>query len=240
MFRDLGYETAIEKIIATDYLVPQKRVRVFLIGWRGGLSRWEKPSVLSVAKFLGMKKATSYADTTAKQALGDLPHPSAKGSNIPARYISEPLNHFSAFLRRKTNGSVSLHSMPTMSALDREFVLHIPPGGNYMNIPDKLSTARILKFKKTGGRTTTYGRLHPNKPAYTVNTYFNRPNVGTNYHYSQDRLITVREALRLQSFPDDFVPIHTSQRSLHMQVGNAVPPLLSYAIASSIKRMFGL
>ena len=73
-----------------------------------------------------------------------------------------------------------------------------------MDIPDELSTKRIMSFKATGGRTTTYGRLHPDFPAYTINTYFNRPNVGANYHHREERLITVREALRLQSFPDHF------------------------------------
>jgi len=116
-------------------------------------------------------------------------------------------------------------------------VKHIPPGGNYTNIPDEISTTRIMSFKKTGGRTTTYGRLHPEKPAYTINTYFNRPNVGANYHYEDERLITVREALRLQSFPDHFTPYYSNQRSLHMQVGNAVPPLLARAIAESLHKI---
>jgi hypothetical protein len=60
------------------------------------------------------------------------------------------------------------------------------------------ATGPILKFKKSGGRTTTYGRLSPDEPAYTINTYFRRPNVGCNFHYSELRLITPREAMRFQ------------------------------------------
>jgi DNA (cytosine-5)-methyltransferase 1 len=54
----------------------------------------------------------------------------------------------------------------------------VKPGGNYMDIPDEIATRRINNFKMTGGRTTTYGRLDPDMPAYTLNTHFSRPNVG--------------------------------------------------------------
>ena len=139
-------------------------------------------------------------------------------------------------MRLEKSEEVFLQVEPTMSKLDSAFVKFIPPGGNYMDIPSHLDTQRIKKFKASGGRTTTYGRLHPDQPAYTINTYFNRPNVGANYHYSEERLITVREAMRLQSFPDHFVPEYSNQRELHMQVGNAVPPLLAEAVALSVLR----
>ena len=83
-------------------------------------------------------------------------------------------------------------------------VNHIPPGGNYKDVPDEFATGRITKYKESGGRTTTYGRLHPDEPAYTINTYFRRPNVGCNFHYADLRLITPREAMRFQSIPDYF------------------------------------
>ena len=124
-----------------------------------------------------------------------------------------------------------------MSPSDKQYIEHIPPGGNYMNIPDSIASNRVKRIKKTGGRTTTYGRLHPNKYSATINTYFNRPNVGTNYHYSQKRLITPREAMRIQSFPDDFNIEFKSIRSLCMQIGNAVPPFLSIVLALMVKEM---
>ena len=173
---------------------------------------------------------------TAFEALDDLPEASDKGSQAPTRYTEGPHSEYSKLMRRNSADFVTLHNMPTMSALDLELVKHIPPGGNYVDIPDEIATARIMKIKASGGRTTTYGRLHPGKPSYTINTYFNRPNVGANYHYKFPRLITVREALRLQSFPDSFTPVFSNQRSLHMQIGNAVPPLLARSIAESLKR----
>ncbi len=162
----------------------------------------------------------------------------AKGDTSRAVYKTKACSEFSKLMREQEIPDVGNHSMPTMSEKDKAFVQYIPPGGNYMDIPDEISTVRIMKFKKSGGRTTTYGRLSPDKPAYTINTYFNRPNVGANYHHKEKRLITVREAMRLQSFPDYFEPYYTNQRSLHTQIGNAVPPLMSRAVAESLKKLF--
>jgi DNA (cytosine-5)-methyltransferase 1 len=129
--------------------------------------------------------------------------------------------------------------MPYMSAKDLQIIEAVRPGGNYMDVPDDIATKRILHFKETGGRTTTYGRLDRDCPSYTLNSYFSRPNVGCNIHYQQDRLITVREGLRLQSFPDSFTVLSTSRRSEYIQVGNAVPPLLAASIAEEVLKTIG-
>lgn len=233
-FHKMGYETRTITSMASDYLVPQRRRRVFVIGWQGQAA----PSLLSevVPIFPGGQNSETPMPISASQALGDLPQPTS-GPMVAATYAVPFQNAYQAFVRAGSN-EVLLHHQPTMSMKDREFIKHIPPGGNYMDIPDEYSTKRILNFKETGGRTTTYGRLHPDRPAFTINTYFNRPNVGTNYHYSEERLITVREALRLQSFPDWFTPVFGTQRSLHQQVGNAVPPLLAFHLARSIRSVF--
>lgn len=235
-FVKLGYEVSIMKLIATDFFVPQKRQRVFMIGHLKGLSPFHMIRSDEYSRILGEPFMSH--PVTVEEALGDLTSPAAKGSRELVEYRSPPHSSYSRLMRQEGLSKVSLQTMPTMSLLDREFVRHIPPGGNYTSIPDSVSTKRIMSFKSTGGRTTTYGRLHPEKPAYTINTFFNRPNVGANYHYEEERLITVREAMRLQSFPDHFVPQFSSQRSLHMQIGNAVPPLMARAVAESFKSFY--
>lgn len=235
-FRVLGYKVELLKLIATDYFVPQRRKRVFLIGHRFKNREFELIESEGFARLLNqpeLKVPVSVSD-----ALGDLSTPLPKGSKGKLAYKTPASSPYARLMRQDSESAVSHQVMPTMSFLDREFVKYIPPGGNYMDIPDKIATKRIMSFKASGGRTTTYGRLHPDYPAYTINTYFNRPNVGANYHYREERLITVREALRLQSFPDYFSPYYSNQRSLHMQIGNAVPPLMAQAIAYSLKQLF--
>ena len=122
-----------------------------------------------------------------------------------------------------------------MSDLDKYIIEHVKPGGNYMDIPDSVSSKRILRLKQSGGHTTCYGRMHPDNPSYTINTYFNRPNVGCNIHYKYNRLITVREALRLQSFPDWYDIVSSSKQGCNLIVGNAVPPKLSNILALQLK-----
>ena len=235
-FKLLGYQTEAIKIMASDYGVPQKRKRVILIGWRDGSKKFNFISSAQFARSFGLRDDEMPISVT--DAIGDLPQPREKGNLEPIEYVREKDSGFLRLIEPNPDKKLTLHSMPTMSSLDREFVKHIPPGGNYMSIPDEIATKRIKTFKSSGGRTTTYGRLHPDRPAYTINTYFNRPNVGANYHYVEERLITVREAMRLQSFPDSFEPYYSTQRSLHEQIGNAVPPLMSLAIASSIGNLF--
>lgn len=167
-----------------------------------------------------------------EEALGDLPPPNDTGT---VRYLSPPSNKYQFDMRLNNSEEfVTEHVMPTLSELDKEIIRHIPVGGNYMNVPDSVPSNRIKKFKETGGRTTCYGRLRPDKPSYTINTHFNRPNVGCNIHYKEKRLITIREALRLQSFPDDYKIVSSTKRGKHTVVGNAVPPLLSEAIARKV------
>lgn len=112
----------------------------------------------------------------------------------------------------------------------------IPQGGNWKDIPLDVPSKRLEQIRKTGGRTTLYGRLSWDKPSFTITTYFNRPGNGTYIHPSQDRVISAREAARLQTFPDNFKFLG-SKGSYCVQIGNAVPPLLGFSFASAIKKV---
>jgi len=132
------------------------------------------------------------------------------------------------------------HFESRLSDLDKEIIRHVPQGGNWMDIPESVPSQRLRQIRemtKQRGvvRTTYYGRLRPDQPSYTIATYFNRPGNGTNIHPWEDRTISLREAARLQSFPDYYIFLG-SEGSIRKQIGNAVPPLLGYAVGKSLSR----
>jgi len=226
-FQLLGYTTTDHLLNAADFGVPQRRKRVFIIGSLNNKDVTSPPQTHSedgngYIKWVGSKEAFS-----------DLDIPNDEGTVL---YKNDPANKYQEYLRTGNNPCTNLHITPYSSKTDRIIISHVKPGGNYMDVPDEFSTKRIMYFKSTGGRTTTYGRLDPSKPGYTLNTHFNRPNVGCNIHYKQDRMISIREGLRMQSFPDNFSLYSKNKRNYYVQVGNAVPPLLGFAWAKHLKK----
>lgn len=130
------------------------------------------------------------------------------------------------------------HYAAKLSDLDMMVVKCVPPGGNWKDIPESVPSQRLVQIRESyrigkGSRSTYYGRLRPEMPAYTINTYFNRPGNGCNMHYEQDRTLSQREAARLQTFPDSF-EFKGSLNAINNQIGNAVPVLLAYQIAKEI------
>jgi DNA (cytosine-5)-methyltransferase 1 len=126
------------------------------------------------------------------------------------------------------------HIAAGFSDLEWEMVKHIPEGGNWQNIPESVPSQRLVQIRKSGGRTTYYGRLVYDKPSFTITTYFNRLGNGCNLHPKQDRVLSNREAARLQSFRDSFI-FKGTRTSQYKQIGNAVPPLLARLISDLIK-----
>lgn len=233
-FTELGYQVTTMKLNAADYLVPQLRKRIFIVGSLE--TPISAPDPIEFA-FDAYGIDVSSHDNSAGAALLDLGTPTPK--HMKAKYRS--IGSVYSRIMRGSLESVSLHEQPQMSATDRKLVSFIPPGGNYQDVPDEFSTARIMRFKATGGRTSTYGRLHPERPSFTVNTYFRRPNVGSNFHPTEERLITVREAMRLQALPDRFeIALGGAQDQRNALIGNAVPPLLAHAVAREIYKVLSL
>jgi len=222
-FSSIGYTVTHKVVNAADYGVPQHRKRVIIVGVKGK-AKFEFPTETHGD---GRKEK----HVSAKDALSDL----GELSTGQAAYIHLPKTAFQKNIRG-TSKRTSGHSAFTLSELDKYIIKHVKPGGNYMDVPKSVNSKRIRRLQETGGHTTCYGRLSPSKPSYTINTYFNRPNVGCNIHYDQARLITIREALRLQSFPDNYDLIAKSTRDKCTIVGNAVPPIMARAIAKQIRK----
>lgn len=123
-----------------------------------------------------------------------------------------------------------------LSNLDMEIIKAVPQGGNWKNLPQKTidKSKRLIGIQRTGGRTTLYGRLKIDEPSYTITTYFNRPGNGCNIHPMEDRVLSLREAARLQGFPDNYA-FFGSQKDRLNQIGNAIPPFIGYLIGKKIK-----
>lgn len=135
-------------------------------------------------------------------------------------------------------GGIPNHVTARLSDLDMRMVKSVPQGGNWKDIPTDIPSKRLDQIRESfqrgeGSRSTYYGRLRRDHPAYTISTYFCRPGNGCHIHYDQDRVLSQREAARIQSFPDSFEFLG-SQGAINTQIGNAVPPLLAFQIARTL------
>jgi DNA (cytosine-5)-methyltransferase 1 len=127
------------------------------------------------------------------------------------------------------------HISQKLSDMEQTMATYIKPGGNWKDIPTSLTTSeRLNNIRKTGGRTTLYGRLEYNKPGFTITTQFSRLPNSSNLHPCKNRMITIREAGLIQSFPIDF-KFNDNKSVAITQIGNAVPPLLARFLANLIK-----
>lgn len=134
-------------------------------------------------------------------------------------------------------GYIHNHAATPLSKLEADMISHVPQGGNWQSIPSGMSSRvdqiRDRSSKRGVVHTTYYGRLRWDEPSYTISTFFTRSGNGCFIHPQQDRLISAREAARLQTFPD-YYSFYGSQRSIAEQIGNAVPPFLAYQVGLSL------
>lgn len=131
--------------------------------------------------------------------------------------------------------TITNHISQKLSKLELTMATHIKPGGNWTDIPLTLtSSERLNNIRKSGGRTTLYGRLEYSKPGFTITAQFSRLPNSSNLHPTKNRMITIREAAILQSFPMDFKFSDIKTVAIK-QIGNAVPPLLARFLANLIK-----
>lgn len=226
---NLSYEIKETVLNAKQFGVPQNRERVFLLGIRRDLKlieewRFPKPHLFSEGDFL-----------TLEDAIGDLP--TLSNGEKKDRYEMSPYTSYQSLMRGKTsiltqhfnskNGERMLKIMETV----------IPgEGKKYIN---KLVESGQLdkKYYLTSGYHNTYGKLWWDKPSSTITNNLSTPSSLRCIHPIQNRALTPREGARIQSFPDWFQFVG-SKEGINSQIGNAVPPILSIAIAERIINFF--
>lgn len=244
---ELGYRADVQILYAPHYGVPQSRWRTVILGFKDQnidpLTAFPTPvnhaplrinftSTFAGRNIVALPGAVGLQPyITVEEALSDLPvlHNGEVGE--PAKpYRSEPQNIFQATLRADSS-AVYNHEAARLSQLNLDRISHIPPGGNWTDIPVDLLPAGMKKARRSD-HTKRYGRVEPTGLASTILTKCD-PHWGAYIHYDQDRAFTVREAARIQSFPDTY-RFTGSRVEQYAQVGNAVPPLLANAVGNAL------
>lgn len=211
LFKTLGYSLNMGVLNAADYGVPQNRRRAFIIGKKGTPApNFPKPYNHRV---------------TIWDAISDLAYLSSGEGSEEQDYRFEAQSEYQEKMRY---GSKRLynHVATRHSKLALERLSMIPPNSGKEVLPKEHLTKSIY--------SGTWTRMGKDEVSVTITTRFDTPSSGKFTHPFLNRAITVREAARLQSFPDSFRFLGTKSSQMK-QVGNAVPPLLAKEIAKIIK-----
>lgn len=213
-FRKLGYTVQYQILCAADYGVPQNRKRVFFVGLKKGTNMFAFPKAqLSPNDYI-----------TCADAIGDLPSLQLPNGRIiygeeQQKYATPPRSDYQKIMRANSTvvrnhiGSIPIEKTRQMIAL-------VPEGKNYKALPEKYRG--IYKYHEA------LTRYNSKKPSPTINTGHR-----SHFHYKYNRIPTVRESARLQSFPDDFI-FYGNKSQQYRQVGNAVPPMLGLIVAKQL------
>lgn len=209
----LGFTPSVRILNAKDFGVPQNRERLFIVASKHGIA-FEFPD----GKFVNRP-------VTVKEAIYDLPV-LVNGSNEDIlKYRCEPVSSYSKKLRG-CKKRVSQNYVTKNSSIVIERYEHIKQGNNWKDIPECLMENYSDYTRCHSG---IYRRLHYDKPSVIISNYRKSMII----HPSQHRGLSVREAARLQSFPDNY-EFYGSLDQMQQQVGNAVPPILAKAIFNKI------
>lgn len=240
-----GYMVAVKILFAAHYGAPQERWRTIILGTRSG-SVLEHPApthyAMARANFKGGRTMTFQQlpidslllkpAVTVGDALGDLPKLAMGEGGEIVTYNSPATSEYAQTLR-SPDGVTYNHWASKLSPQNAERMKYVRPGGSWRDIPKHLLPLGMQKARRTD-HTKRYGRLRNDGLAGTVLTKCD-PHWSAVFLPDQNRALTVREAARLQSFPDNYKFIGT-RVSQYEQVGNAVPVVLGQAIAAQIRR----
>lgn len=214
-FTEIGYKMTPKLLYAPDYGIPQIRKRVFFVGLRDSNEEFEFP--------LATCDKEHYV--TCADAIDDLPSlQTDDGEIIYGDEIQDyrtPARTEYQILMRKNTKQVQNHIGSIPIEKTKKMISLVPEGKNHKALPEEYRG--LYKYHEA------LTRYHSQKPSLTINTGHR-----SHFHYLYNRIPTVRESARLQSFPDDFI-FYGNKSQQYKQVGNAVPPMLGQVIATKLK-----
>ena len=203
---DLGYRAVWDVLDAADHGVPQHRKRILVVA-----SRVTKPLLPDRTHFDNPEDHRRRRHRTVRQAIGDLVK-LGSGECAPEDRYHEARNHSDLALRR---------------------LRAVPEGGARADLPEDL---QLRCHKDHNGHNDIYGRMWWDRPAPTLTSGCTNVTKGRFAHPDQDRAITLREAMLLQSFPA-WAELRGSYEEMALQIGNAIPPLLARRIGDKVMEM---
>lgn len=213
-FSDLGYILKHKILNAVNYGVPQQRERVILVGFKDNNTfRYPEPTHGENLKPL----------VTLKDAIGDLPM--LKSGESKEYYEAPANNPFLSFVRANSSNTVSEHSAPRNAEHLITIMKALKDGQSKDDLPESI--------RPKSGYANTYAKLWWERPSTTITRNFACPSSSRCIHPRDSRAMSIREGARLQSFPDDY-KFYGSNSIKRLEIGNAVPPLLSIPIAEQL------
>lgn len=212
-FSELGFNLKYKILNAVNFGVPQQRERVFLVGFKGE-NTFEYPIPTHGD---GLKPYVTLED-----AIGDLPELSSGESST--KYNSDKSNDFLSFVKQNSTELLE-HNAPKNGEHLIRLMNALKDGQSKDDLPKEL--------RPKSGYGNTYAKLWWKKPSTTITRNFACPSSSRCIHPRDSRAMTIREGARLQSFPDNY-KFYGSDNMKRLEIGNAVPPLLSLAIAKEM------
>lgn len=206
-----GYTSQVLTLDAFDHGVPQHRRRVFIMATFTG-------------EFLLSPQPHKQASVCVWDAIGDLPSLKDGEGDSPTRYATQAKNEYQRIMR---NGCdvVYNHCAKRLTTIQRRRIEALAPGQGHADLPVCLQVRKCY--------SGAYGRLTVDGASPTITRWMHHPGSGRVGHPVDDRTLTIREAARLQSFPDKFL-FKGTFTTCSEHVGNAVPPLLASALVKTL------
>lgn len=207
---------------AAEFGIPQKRERMILIGTLKEDVDFD--SLWEMTRQEIEKEEPHYFDVVSvEDAIGNLPKVTENGEVKNTRPVTEYQRYLASKKEILTNHTQTKHSKVAVDRMRR-----VANGENFTSLEEEIKSVH----------SGAYGRLCWEEQAPTITTRFDTPAGGRFIHPAEDRTLSPREAARIQSFPDDFV-FYGTKTSICKQIGNAVPPKISYFLARLIDKVAG-
>lgn len=231
-YERIGYSCTVALVNARWFGVPQDRRRLIFIGVDESLTEDVRLFASALEKFAPRFRhdvlGLADQDTSVRQAIGDLPEVPHGTHEDPQMYRHPTKrSRYADLMRAQSNGMLTDHITRKHNQQDLDAFAHMPEGGRYFELPDRFKRYRDDIFKDK------YRKMRWDAPAGTVTAHFAK-DCYTHIHPAQPRTVSIREAARLQSFPDDF-RFFGNMGDRFRQIGNAVPPLMAWGIAEYVR-----